>query len=1309
MSNKLSILKMTDARYGDVRDILLKETKVSDFALIRQQDGLQSNDLLLVAGPAQLSSSTLYEKVWQQLGSLGLARVIHVTALPRKEGALDLGAIASLLTRSAPETRCGEVMVAEPPHCGRVAAVDSRPAMLTGNVLPADPHQRQSLGDALRVAVQSGRGIRFIDEQGDVSSLSYAQLMEQAGQIAAALLAWGADIPQALVLQTCTLADTVLAAWSGWLAGIPVVPLPMSEAFSLDDVNGSKLKAVLNSLSGVAVLCNEQDKTRLQDAVRSHYTAGVEVVSLSALRQASATAELPMVNVDQVALYLMTSGSTAEPKLVAQTHGRILSRSRACQKINGFTPDDISLNWLPLDHVGGIVMFHLQDVVSGCDQIQVPTRYILQDPLRWMDLCSAHQVTLTWAPNFAFELVNSKARQMSGHDWQLNPLRFILNGGEAIVARQAHQFLQNLAPFGLPSSAMTPSWGMSETCSGVAFDKNFLTTPADAPYTSTGQPVPGIALRVVDEQGSLKRYGEKGHLQIKGDSVFTGYLGHEPLAAPTFSADGWFNTGDLAQIGERGISIVGRDKDLVIINGRNIAFHEIEACIGQIPGVDPANTCVFIDRQRTEQLCVVIASQHEGDDLTALMAGIRTRVRESFSLAVDRLYCLLPEQISKSSIGKIQRNKVQQTIQTLALSPRWINSAVPPKQTIDAHCFQRQWKPLPGLRYGKTLRNVALVCPDPCLASSLPGMLAGQGVNFLPVAPDESDHQVWVSALQQVQILGSQVDHLLFIASTQEQGTLKQQYQALLAPLIGLLQGWQEVKCTLPMTVVMLDDPTANPLDSMVISLIRSAREEIPHFQGRVMTLDKLTPDSLAGLVSELDCAVCDIEVAWRNGQRYVSRLSRLPASDGMATRNLRHKAVLVGGLGGAGFILAQHLAKESDAPIWLLGRTPADRLSSESLLRLARLRELSAQIRYKAVDVTDYPALSDALVQINEDEGGRIGTLYNLAGNFAACAIHDINTATDFAQLDCKVIGSSHLYSLAKELAIPSLILFSSANGYLSGAGVALYSAANRYQEALAEQARQVEVISLGWSMLNDTGLSRGLAIQSLTEAKGYQILQPESAIPALFWLNTAAAPACVIGLNAQAPALWQEFWFTPALMPDARQPAAWQEEKLTTVTADGAQRGVAPAIAAIWQKLLDLDDLDWDENLFDMGANSLLLPQVTLQVEQQLGVRLSLVELFQYPTVSMLAGFIAPQCTHTAPADAVEDQLMAFWQETLDIDDFSTDENVFDIGANSLLLPQLQQYINARFKQKVTLVELFQYPSVATLAAFISGKTQA
>jgi acyl-CoA synthetase (AMP-forming)/AMP-acid ligase II len=159
-------------------------------------------------------------------------------------------------------------------------------------------------------------------------------------------------------------------------------------------------------------------------------------------------------------------------------------------------------------------------VYLGCRQVHAPTSWVLADPLRWLDLAHRHRATVTWAPNFAFGLLAEHAHRMADRTWDLSALRFITNAGEVVVAATARHFLELLAPYGLPRTAMHPGWGMSET-SSVVTDAELPAEPRpdEGAVVSCGLPYPGFAMRVVDDEERIVPEGTPGRLQVRGTSV----------------------------------------------------------------------------------------------------------------------------------------------------------------------------------------------------------------------------------------------------------------------------------------------------------------------------------------------------------------------------------------------------------------------------------------------------------------------------------------------------------------------------------------------------------------------------------------------------------------------------------------------------------------------------------------------------------------------------------------------------------------------------------------------------------------------
>jgi acyl-CoA synthetase (AMP-forming)/AMP-acid ligase II len=108
-----------------------------------------------------------------------------------------------------------------------------------------------------------------------------------------------------------------------------------------------------------------------------------------------------------------------------------------------------------------------------CQQIHVPTDVILQNPLLWLDLIACHKATISWAPNFAFNLICDRAEDINQKHWDLSSMRFLVNAGEGIVAKIARNFLKLLRRHGLQTNAIHPAFWMCETCSGITWSDSF--------------------------------------------------------------------------------------------------------------------------------------------------------------------------------------------------------------------------------------------------------------------------------------------------------------------------------------------------------------------------------------------------------------------------------------------------------------------------------------------------------------------------------------------------------------------------------------------------------------------------------------------------------------------------------------------------------------------------------------------------------------------------------------------------------------------------------------------------------------------
>jgi acyl-CoA synthetase (AMP-forming)/AMP-acid ligase II/thioesterase domain-containing protein len=366
-------------------------------------------------------------------------------------------------------------------------------------------------------------------------------------------------------------------------------------------------------------------------------------------------------SLEGVAALMLTSGSTGAAKAVCLRHDQILT---ACEGKLSHLPlplGAVVLNWIGLDHVGSLTELHLTAMVAGCDQVHVPTGEVIADPIVFLRLLSKHRVARTFAPNFMMakllQLLDSVPESVT-YGIDLRKLLYLVSGGEPNSVEVCVQMSAHLQKLGAPkSNIITPGFGMTETCAGSIYSKKCpdIDVQTGTEFTALGTCVPGIEMRV-----------NEGDLEVRGPIVFKGYFNNFEATRAAFTDDGWFRTGDIATIDASGtLRLVGRSKDLIIINGVKYLPHELETAIEQakIPGVAPLHVVCFAYRPAgasTEHVQIVYQREYAADDVKVRMEALQSIIRTVlfFTGARPRVLPLAPRRLERSTLGKLSRAKV---------------------------------------------------------------------------------------------------------------------------------------------------------------------------------------------------------------------------------------------------------------------------------------------------------------------------------------------------------------------------------------------------------------------------------------------------------------------------------------------------------------------------------------------------------------------------------------------------------------------------------------------------------------------------
>ncbi|WP_086782705.1 non-ribosomal peptide synthetase, partial [Crossiella equi] len=515
-------------------------------------------------------------------------------------------------------------------------------------------------GALLRRAAREhpGHGLYFADSD---TTLNYPELLASALRLHAGLYARGARPGRVAALAVDRPEDFLPVLWACLLGGLTVCPLPPGA-----DV--TRLRAVLD------------EPLLVTDGSRP-VPAGVDAVELSTLDEAP-DAPLPEPGPEDLALLVLTSGSTGTPKAVRLTHGNLLAAMRAKTAATGAHAGDTTLNWVSYDHVAALLECHLLPVATGATQVHVHPDLVLTDPVQFLRLLDTHRVTATFTPNFLLGLLTRSALP---ERLDLSCLRRIVSGGEANPVRTGLAFLDLLAPHGLARTALWPAFGMTETCAGSIYNTAFPTADTGAEFASVGRPVPGLEVRI----------GEDGEVQLRGPVVTAGYHNNPEATAAAHTPDGWFRTGDLGVLHEGRLTLIGRSKDSIIVNGVNHHSHDLEAVLAQLSGVDPAHVAAFPVRapgEDTEQLAIAFATtvpDTAEDELHRLLLAIRGAAVTHWGFRPSVLLPLPTTAFAKTSLGKIQRNLLRRQVETgvhaarqawvRALLTRGLGAHTPPK------------------------------------------------------------------------------------------------------------------------------------------------------------------------------------------------------------------------------------------------------------------------------------------------------------------------------------------------------------------------------------------------------------------------------------------------------------------------------------------------------------------------------------------------------------------------------------------------------------------------------------------------------
>lgn len=519
----------------------------------------------------------------------------------------------------------------------------------------------RNIGQLLRAAAQQSPDavLHYVDSSNSAEfrRSNYPELLDQSLRILNGLQELGLRPGDKVLLRIDDASSFLPSFWACQLGGFVPCPLP-PPAGSLEQA-AAHHRHVHQLLHEPLLVTSEQLAAEIPDA------PGLSVVTVESLSDRSPSHELHDAAPEDLAVLMLTSGSTGQAKAVMLSHANLLASAAAQIQARALTAADVVMNWIGFDHVSALLEFHLIPVCLGSSQLHVPSSLLLDDPVEFLRLISRHRVTTTFSPNFMLGLVNSAYQQISPDDvLDLSHLRHVVSGGEAVPCATGSAFLKNFARYGLRPGALWPAFGMTETCAGIIYSSEFPQVDSGHEFAGVGTPVASLDIRVADPQGNPVPDGHTGEVQLHGAMVASGYYRNEEATRSARTSDGWFRTGDLGRLANGRVRLVGRSKDTILVNGISYFSHEIETAVEQLDEVASSYVAAFPTRPEgsdTEQLVLAFHPQTPAGDDAALhraVTSVRDTVVRHWGFRPALVLPLAREEFAKNSLGKISRSKL---------------------------------------------------------------------------------------------------------------------------------------------------------------------------------------------------------------------------------------------------------------------------------------------------------------------------------------------------------------------------------------------------------------------------------------------------------------------------------------------------------------------------------------------------------------------------------------------------------------------------------------------------------------------------
>ncbi len=569
-------------------------------------------------------------------------------------------------------------------------------AVLTPTPNDCDLPRRRSdfatFSEAIDYAARSAKGLNFHDMRGALERVyPFSEMRDDALSLAYKLVAAGIGKNDRVALVAETSPEFSALFCACIYAGAWPVPLPLPTTFGGKDSYIDQLSVQLES-SDPTILLYPPEIAEMAKAAADKQGCDGESWDVFASREGPEV-ELPEAKPDDISYLQYSSGSTRFPTGVAVTHEALLHNLRGHAEATDIGAGERVVSWLPWYHDMGLVGCLLSLIANQVSGDYLKTEHFARRPLAWLDLISRNKGnSLSYSPTFGYDICARRISSQSNvaERFDLSRWRTAGNGADMIRPDVMQNFVNAFADAGFKATAFTPSYGLAEATLAVTVmppgegirvelveEERLSGRPRDLSrpvryraIVNCGKALPGMEVEIRGENGDARGDHQIGKVWCRGKSVMHSYFRNEE-ATEECLVDGWLDTGDMGYLADGYLFIVGRAKDMIIINGKNHWPQDIEWAVEQLPGFNHGDIAAFsIETENGEEAPAVLVHCRisEPDERIKLRDQIADKVR-----GVTGMSCVVelvpPRTLPRTSSGKLSRAKAKRLYLSGELQP----------------------------------------------------------------------------------------------------------------------------------------------------------------------------------------------------------------------------------------------------------------------------------------------------------------------------------------------------------------------------------------------------------------------------------------------------------------------------------------------------------------------------------------------------------------------------------------------------------------------------------------------------------------